>query len=456
MFCVIAAEKESCEIIKTNLERKFPDWLFEVATDANQLMRYASKRPDVLLISRHLPGEKPTELLAQLPVMFPATHIVLMVGVLNEEAKAYVRAAKKVGLENIVTGKLPGDKPYTIFAALTEARKELLEITGESLEFSEDFIEETEEAKQEPALTEPVYRKPEPRTDPASNERYDSKFFKMPGSRVIEKRPRKKGSIILVSSNKGGVGKTTVAISLALTITNAGIDTILCDLDLGAPDVATFFEIKNVPGIESLQGKRNLSHYINDLLVEKDGLRILPGVMNKTMPYFEPIDIAEIVEALAEECQVVVCDTPPEFWTKEYLEELFPRADLALSVVDQSKFSEVETRDYAPKLVMMGVTPDRIRIICNRYNPKLHNIRKVEAFFNHGFKKGKNLPRVIATIPEDWEEFVRKAYRGEIAGDEGRFSPWKQLAEKVAEDLNLPVRFEREKKGLLDFLKRRR
>ncbi len=599
MFCIIAAEPGAAEVIRDNLRKRYSEWRFEVAPDAERLFQYAGDRPDVVLVSRFLPGDS-ASIIRRLPVEFPASHIVLLVGVLNEQAKAYVRQAARRGLTNVVTGKLPGDRPYTIFAALTQARQELLE-AGEGLEWREEEVPEAGCGDQEafiaacPGQTQEVQLKPAdescrdaltgcytrrylenvtldspysvvfvdldsfksvndilghaagdkvlaafgkmlvenlkgrdlavrwggdefvlvlPETQPENAEMVTERLrgewkkaapdagnlevgfsygigfgrkaeelqvaIKAAGramyfrKREASEAPllkkyydsiytrRSDGKLVLVAANKGGVGKTTVAISLSLLMARSGIPTCLCDFDFGGPNVAVFFDIKNRPGVERLSGKKHVERFARELLVKvENSLVVLPGPMDKTLPYFEPGQLAAVVDFLARD-YLVIGDTPPEFWTKPWLDGLFPRADLVLAVVDQSKFSEVETKDYVPKLVMMGVEPSRIRIVCNRFSAKLHSVKKVEAFFNAGIKAKKELPRVIAVIPEDWEDFVKKGYRGEIAGLDDPSSPWRKLAEEAAKELGLSFGFSRvEKKNgwkdktIMDLFRRR-
>jgi Flp pilus assembly CpaE family ATPase len=112
---------------------------------------------------------------------------------------------------------------------------------------------------------------------------------------------------------------------------------------------------------------------------------------------------------------------------------VFEIADMALAVVDQSMFSEEETKKYAPTLLAMGITPEKIRIVVNRYSAKLHNIRVVEAAFNSGFKKNcKALPKVVAIIPENWNAAVQDAYKGSVANLVDAGSPWHKLAKEIA------------------------
>lgn len=447
MRCLVAVELQVADTIIRNLEKVYPDWVFEICTDAQRLREMKDTIPEVLLLSRFLPGEDPLELIKYVPSLYHRSHIVILAGTLNEQTKAYIRAAAKYGLRNVVTGKLPGDRPYTIFAALTHAREVMLE-----------FDEECSPAEERPSILEPIISLPakaETITEPSHTKANQPTVpfvvstvpvvasSEPPVMRVTPNynHPRlsgARGKLILVCSNKGGVGKTTVSIGLARELANGSVKTLLQDLDLGSPDIANFFDIKGVPGIESLSGKRNAEAYLSGLIVKKGALDILPGVMNSTMPFFTPEDIANIVEITLHRYSAVIVDMPPEFWIKRWLEGLFPRADLVLAVCDQSKLSEMETVDYAPKIVMLGTEPSKIQIVCNRFNPSLHNTRTVEKYFNAGFKSIKNQPRVIGTISEDWEAYVKKGYKGEIAGTDGKVNPWNELGKTVAEILGLP------------------
>lgn len=443
MHCVIAAEPGATEVILDNLQKRYPDWRFETASDADRLFQYSDERPDVMLVSRFLPGD-PASILRRLSVEYPASHIVLLAGVINEQTKAYIRQAKMSGLTNVVTGKLPGcDRPYTIIAALTQARKELLEVEGDWEE--EEPSEADSGSRDAPAVGYParVIKDINIEDDNDRDMLTDccTKQEKKQGpvrQRFYTPSRRPDGKFALVAANKGGVGKTTAAIALSLALSRNGVPVCLADFDFGGPNVAVFFDIKNKSGIEKLAGKKHMERFVKDLLVNvEDNLMVLPGPTDKTLPYFEPGQLAEIVDILARD-YMVVGDTPPEFWTKPWLDSLFHRADLVLAVVDQSKFSEAETKDYAPKLIMMGAEPSRIRIVCNRFNAKLHSVKKVEQFFNAGIKASNDIPRVITAVPEAWEDFVKKGYRGEVAGLNDPHSPWLKLAGEVAKELGLP------------------
>jgi MinD-like ATPase involved in chromosome partitioning or flagellar assembly len=245
------------------------------------------------------------------------------------------------------------------------------------------------------------------------------------------------GLLVLTYANKGGVGKTTVALGVALALAGGGVPVALCDLDFGGPDVAGFFNLRPGRGAESLPDATAV-----DLLVKvKENLYVLPGPAGAEMPRLAGEQLAAAVDSLRREFPVVIGDTPPAPWEKAYLHGVFARAGLVYAVVDQSKFSVQETQKYAPVLLAMGVVPQRIRIVVNRFNPKLVSVREIERAFSSGFKKGvKDLPRAAAVIPEGWEEQVKAAYQGRVPPR----GEWAALAREVAETAGL--RFEEKEK----------
>lgn len=250
------------------------------------------------------------------------------------------------------------------------------------------------------------------------------------------------GRFVLTYSNKGGAGKTTAAVSIARTLAECGMKTVICDFDLGGPDIATYFSLKPERGLEALaRGADAVS------LLQKAGenLWVLPGLVGIDVPRFTGGDLLDAVEGLRREFRVVVGDTSPGPWEKEYLHPLFAAADLVCAVTDQSKSSMEETKVYAPTLLAMGVGLEKIRLVLVKYNPKLASIREVEQAFCAGFKKNvRTLPRVVAVIPEGWEQQVKAGYRGDILHKE----EWFKVAKEIAGDaLRLPDEKPEKKRG---------
>lgn len=502
MFCLIAVEQESAQIIKENLEKIYPNWQFAISPAVNELQMWESKRPDVVLVSRFLPGDEQHNILKYLPTMFPASHIVLLIGENTEQARAYIRLAEQYGLLNVVTGPLPGDRPYTIMVALKYDREMNLvnkpDINKEDFSHSkmqavnkpvnevnnilaeqklQNKILEPQVVKQKETEFRSITHVERPNTKPPINKfegQYEDNIGlgSMFNHQDIE-LPRKKwssqqGILVITIANKGGVGKTTTAGTVATALAIAGVESTIVDLNLASPAVGTFFKIKPERGIEALAGRSKGYMLLEQVLVNApkyNNLKILPGPVDKTLlpdTMFEEGQLAEIISVLLGMVPVVIVDTPSNFWDRPWLPEVFEMADLALAVVDQSDFSKEDTRSYAPYIVGMGITPEKIRLVLNRFSPKLHNARLVEKAFNEGLKRNvqsKSLPKVIATIPVDWDAHTLKGYRGEVVGLDDPRSQWHRLAEEVAklagQHYNRPEA-SNHKKGIFSFLKLKR
>ena len=77
-------------------------------------------------------------------------------------------------------------------------------------------------------------------------------------------------NIIAVASGKGGVGKSTVAVNLALGLARSGASVGLIDADIYGPSIPTMFNLENQrPGLKEIDGKQ----YI--IPIEKHGLKLL-------------------------------------------------------------------------------------------------------------------------------------------------------------------------------------
>ncbi len=93
--------------------------------------------------------------------------------------------------------------------------------------------------------------------------------------RALVEGGRHHATTIAVTSGKGGVGKTNVAVNLAVSLVGSGLRVCLLDLDLG---------LANADVLMNIQSPRNLAHVIGgvaslqEIIVEgPGGVRLVPG-----------------------------------------------------------------------------------------------------------------------------------------------------------------------------------
>lgn len=127
--------------------------------------------------------------------------------------------------------------------------------------------------------------------------------------------PREPGKVVTVWSPKGGVGKTTAAVNLALTLSDGGKKVCLVDLDLAFGDVAITMQLFPTHSIEHAIGRHE------SLTVEE--LQALLTPHSETMAILaapthpevrERITaslIAKILDTLRETFDYIVVDTAP-------------------------------------------------------------------------------------------------------------------------------------------------
>ncbi|EKB48622.1 GumC family protein [Cecembia lonarensis] len=146
--------------------------------------------------------------------------------------------------------------------------------------------------------------------------------------------PKDQSSVILVTSNTSGEGKTFCSMNLASVYSLAGKKTILIGTDLRKPKIAKEFALKNDKG---------LSNYLSGQQAEWQTLIKGTDYENLDVLLSGPIPpnpseligngkMPVLLEALKKEYDIIILDTPPIGMVSETL-EMFPLADAVFFVV---------------------------------------------------------------------------------------------------------------------------
>lgn len=194
------------------------------------------------------------------------------------------------------------------------------------------------------------------------------------------------GKVISVFSPKGGVGKTTMAVNIALALSDRGARQVcLIDMDLAFGDVAITMQLFPSHSIEHAIGGEDTLDYgaLDGLLTRHEsGLMVLaapslPDAHDRVTPTL----VTRMIRTLKEKFDYVVIDTAPAFDEQtltalDETDEIVMVATLDVPTLKNVKVA-LETLD------MLGVAPDRRHLLLNRADDAVGiGAEKVEAILN--------------------------------------------------------------------------
>jgi flagellar biosynthesis protein FlhG len=169
--------------------------------------------------------------------------------------------------------------------------------------------------------------------------------------RMAQPRPVR---VLAVSSGKGGVGKTNVAVNLGVSLSELGRHAVLLDADLG---------LANVDVLLGLQPKFNLSHVLSgersldEILVEgPSGLKIVPASSGiQRMSELTTAEQAAVIRAFGEmnqDIDVLLVDTAAGIsggvvnFARACQDIILVVCDEPTSLTDAYAFIKLLNRDY--------------------------------------------------------------------------------------------------------------
>ncbi|MCA3310406.1 MAG: septum site-determining protein MinD [Roseomonas sp.] len=259
--------------------------------------------------------------------------------------------------------------------------------------------------------------------------------------------------VIVVTSGKGGVGKTTSSAAFATGLAQRGKKTVVIDFDVGLRNLdlimgverRVVFDIINV-----IQGEARLSQaLIRDKRVE--ALSILPASQTKDKDTLTKEGVAKIIEELSKEFDYILCDSPAGIEKGALLALYF--ADQAI-VVTNPEVSSVRDSDR-----ILGVLqskskraeekrePVKEHLLVTRFDP--NRVEKGEMLKLEDIREILAIP-LLGVIPES-ESVLRASNTGTPVIMDNESNAGQAYADAVSRFLgdDVPHRFlEAERKGL--------
>lgn len=213
--------------------------------------------------------------------------------------------------------------------------------------------------------------------------------------------------IIVITSGKGGVGKTTVTANLGMAIARLGRRVALVDADFGLRNLDLLLGLENrivYTAIDVLAGQ---CRFDQALVKDKrqEGLVLLPAAQSRTKEVINPDQMKKLVGVLAAKYDYVLIDSPAG------IEQGFQNAIAAASealIVTTPEIAAVRDADRVVGL-LEAQSIKRIHLIVNRLKPAM--VQADQMMSVQDVQEILAIP-LIGVVPDD-ERVIVSSNRGE-------------------------------------------
>ncbi|HEY6325235.1 MAG TPA: septum site-determining protein MinD [Candidatus Cybelea sp.] len=232
---------------------------------------------------------------------------------------------------------------------------------------------------------------------------------------------------IVLTSGKGGVGKTTTTANLGATLAKRGHRVILIDADIGLRNLDLVLGLEKRIVFDLVEVAEGRCQLRQALIRDKrfESLAILPAAQTREKDAITPEQFSAIVERAAEQADYVLIDSPAGIETG--FRNAVAGADEAI-VVTTPEVSSIRDADRVVGKIAAGGKP--IRLIVNRLRPEM--VRSGDMLSVDDVCDVLSI-ELLGIVPDD-EEVIDTTNRGEpvVLSDTNRL---RAIYDKIARRL---------------------
>jgi len=243
------------------------------------------------------------------------------------------------------------------------------------------------------------------------------------------------GEIIVVTSGKGGVGKTTTTANIGTGLAAMGKSVVLIDMDIGLRNLDVILGLERHIVYDLVQVVEGRCRVKQALVKDKrhDNLYLLPAPQTRDKDAVTPEQMLKLCSSLVDDYDYILIDCPAG------IEQGFRNATIAANKAIIVATPEVNSVRDADRVVglLESVNFEEIRLVLNRVRPDM--VRRKEMMDMDDVTNVLAID-VLGIVPDD-EHIIAAGNKGEPAVSDPN-SPaglaYANIAQRIL-DINVPM-----------------